>query len=670
MSQQQQPQEQQRAQGAQQLAHGMDPQLEDPISAVLYNEVIDPAISGSQDAGMNPPPVPSAKNLRGPAGPPFPHRNARRTSESTSIRSKAVTDTFSSQLEPPSQSTALQRPASGLVFGPPGSVTSGISSTNDTPSREAARARLMNAMLSRLFTATDDFFTQLSSEQVDQEIWDAEREGFKKAFDAYRTYYVRDDSDPVVNPAFVTEVMRLERASLPWYKVVRVVSAANLAMLFDSLTPRNHADPLSLPLLQALESDFPGSFIGEGSVNADNAMNQQIIEQTLMIRTQLTIHRLKELLKDGSAPFHPRLEVARIWCDGDVSPESIEAFLGNNNDGLQLKPIAPADSEVAALARDRNAIQTRFGSICKMLPDQEVNGDDLDLTFDRADLDVQPAFNMNSLRMLKQLEQQGGSVYGDSRKRQAPGQPSTVGDETAASAGQSAKRARRRKKNGVPEATMGPPSTAPQGTAPLAASGAVSQYPPLPGTQDEPDFDALSQRTREITAAARKVKEPQVRSGWVRRDIILLVKAVNTYQCKWSTIEKEIKAGTIPFERPRDQQALRDKARLLKQDFLNRTDTLLPRGFDLVVLGKKEKEAVKAVGKNPDRKEDDVDENGQPVNTEFREDMAAAPAALLEPLPPADVQPEQQQQQQQPEPEPQQEPQQAVPEQIAAVGRR
>jgi hypothetical protein len=116
---------------------------------------------------------------------------------------------------------------------------------------------------------------------------------------------------------------------------------------------------------------------------------------------------------------------------------------------------------------------------------------------------------------------------------------------------------------------MGPPSTAPPGSAPLVSSAAaVSQYPPLPGTQDEPDFDALSQRTREITAAARKVKEPQVRSGWVRRDIILLVKAVNTYQCKWSTIEKEIKAGTIPFERPRDQQALRDKARLLKQDFL------------------------------------------------------------------------------------------------------
>jgi hypothetical protein len=238
----------------------------------------------------------------------------------------------------------------------------------------------MAAMLSRLFTAADDLYTHLCSEQGDQEVWEVEREGFKKAFEAYRTYYVREDSDPVVNPAFVADVMRLEKTSLLWYKVVRVASAANLAMLLGDITPPNQADPLTLELLQALESGFPGSFIGEGSVNADNAMNQQMIEQILMIRTQLTIRRLKGLLENDSAPFHPRLEVARIWCDGDVSLESIEAFLGNNNDGLQLKPIAPADSEVAALARDRNAIPTRFGSICKMLPDQEVNRDDLDLS--------------------------------------------------------------------------------------------------------------------------------------------------------------------------------------------------------------------------------------------------------------------------------------------------
>jgi hypothetical protein len=112
------------------------------------------------------------------------------------------------------------------------------------------------------------------------------------------------------------------------------------------------------------------------------------------------------------------------------------------------------------------------------------------------------------------------------------------------------------------------PASAPPASAPAATRIAPSQYPPLPGTQDEPDLEALSQRSREVSAAARKVKEPQVRSAWVRKDVTLLIKAVNTYQCKWSTIEKEIKAGTIPFERPRDQQALRDKARLLKQDFL------------------------------------------------------------------------------------------------------
>ena len=162
-------------------------------------------------------------------------------------------------------------------------------------------------------------------------------------------------------------------------------------------------------------------------------------------------------------------------------------------------------------------------------------------------------------------------MYADSapiiagRKRQSQDGPAAASDGTATHA---AKKARvRRKKGGAPEAAMAP-TPAPPASAPVATPIAPSQYPPLPGTQDEPDLEALSQRTKEISAAARKVKEPQVRSAWVRKDVTLLIKAVNTYQCKWSSIEKEIKAGTIPFERPRDQQALRDKARLLKQDFL------------------------------------------------------------------------------------------------------
>ncbi|KAK0729679.1 hypothetical protein B0H67DRAFT_547781 [Lasiosphaeris hirsuta] len=158
-----------------------------------------------------------------------------------------------------------------------------------------------------------------------------------------------------------------------------------------------------------------------------------------------------------------------------------------------------------------------------------------------------------------------------------------------------------------------------------------SQYPPPPNSQAEPDFDAVSQRSKEISAANRKAREPQVRSSWVRNDIHLLVKAVDIFKCKWSLIEKEIKAGTIKFEIPRDQQALRDKARLLKQDFL-KADVVLPPSFDLVVLGKKERNAVIACGKNPDRREADV-EDGQPINTEYvPDDAMSAPARAQEAL--------------------------------------
>jgi hypothetical protein len=53
------------------------------------------------------------------------------------------------------------------------------------------------------------------------------------------------------------------------------------------------------------------------------------------------------------------------------------------------------------------------------------------------------------------------------------------------------------------------------------------------------------------------------------------------------------------------------------------------------VLGKKERNAVIAVGKNPDRKEADI-LDGRPVNTEYQpEEPAAAPAPALEPAPAA-----------------------------------
>jgi hypothetical protein len=53
------------------------------------------------------------------------------------------------------------------------------------------------------------------------------------------------------------------------------------------------------------------------------------------------------------------------------------------------------------------------------------------------------------------------------------------------------------------------------------------------------------------------------------------------------------------------------------------------------VLGKKERDAVKAVGKNPDRKEADLGPDGHPVNTEYNpdNDVAAQPAPSVTPAP-------------------------------------
>ncbi|KAK4177505.1 hypothetical protein QBC36DRAFT_326803 [Triangularia setosa] len=233
---------------------------------------------------------------------------------------------------------------------------------------------------------------------------------------------------------------------------------------------------------------------------------------------------------------------------------------------------------------------------------------------------------------------QNGAIYAQSaaqvtttggRKKRGAAAVDASGDQ--ANPQQPKKRARR-KKNADAEVDLSA-----SGQVVPAQPAAPVQYPPLPGTQLEPDFDALTQRSKEISAANRKVREPQVRSAWVRNDVRELVKAIHTYGCKWSVIEKQIKEGNIHFERPRDQQALRDKARLLKQDFL-KADGVLPKGFDLVVLGKKEREAVKACGKNPDRKESDLDANGAPINTEFGDPVTAAahaaPVAQMDALPP------------------------------------
>ncbi|TLD06993.1 hypothetical protein PgNI_10887, partial [Pyricularia grisea] len=147
-----------------------------------------------------------------------------------------------------------------------------------------------------------------------------------------------------------------------------------------------------------------------------------------------------------------------------------------------------------------------------------------------------------------------------------------------------------------------------------------------------PNLLQMSQHARAISALARQrnPKPPQTRVPWSIPDCQRLIGAVGAYDAKWSKIAEAIRNGQVPLEHPRDQQALRDKARLIKQDML-KTDSILPPGFDLVLFGRKENEAVINVGKNPHRKESDIDPaTGRPINTEWVDPNAPPPPPLEE----------------------------------------
>ncbi len=161
--------------------------------------------------------------------------------------------------------------------------------------------------------------------------------------------------------------------------------------------------------------------------------------------------------------------------------------------------------------------------------------------------------------------QRNGSMYAESARRGvAPKRKRGTGGDIPNADGTAqspAKKQRvRHKKNNVPPSSVDPDLTA------IQFEG--SEYPALPGEGLEADFEAVAKRAREISAASRKPKEPQSRTAWVQSDVRALIKAVDIFKCKWSLIERQIKDGKIPFQIPRDQQALRDKARLLKQDLL------------------------------------------------------------------------------------------------------
>ena len=176
--------------------------------------------------------------------------------------------------------------------------------------------------------------------------------------------------------------------------------------------------------------------------------------------------------------------------------------------------------------------------------------------------------------------QHGGAVYTESATSLTGAKRSRPGDDEDEFETDSRVPNNRRRVDDGPRAKRarfdGPASYNARQLSAAAVSGTSSSQIPdggqsikdPPSSYMDPDLAALSQKSREVSLAARKPKGPQTRTPWSRLDCKLLIRAVDTYKCRWSTIEKEVQNGTIPFEYPRDQQALRDKARLLKQDFL------------------------------------------------------------------------------------------------------
>ncbi|OHX00702.1 myb DNA-binding domain-containing protein [Colletotrichum incanum] len=165
----------------------------------------------------------------------------------------------------------------------------------------------------------------------------------------------------------------------------------------------------------------------------------------------------------------------------------------------------------------------------------------------------------------------------------------------------------------------------PNGSAPLPPASSSSSRGSLPSSTNSSiaSFRELSEMNRR--AASRG---PQQRVPWSERDTRRLIRLIEYHNCLWARIAKrqlpehrlgepgpEVMEDCV-FDHPRDQQAIRDKARNLKVDMLKADLNLYP-GFDGVALGKKERQTLISRGKNPDRREADVDEDGAPTHTEY-----------------------------------------------------
>ncbi|GJN67446.1 hypothetical protein PLICBS_001471 [Purpureocillium lilacinum] len=155
------------------------------------------------------------------------------------------------------------------------------------------------------------------------------------------------------------------------------------------------------------------------------------------------------------------------------------------------------------------------------------------------------------------------------------------------------------------------PSAAPASTAGLPPTSASSSNP----AHSQIEMDAVRGRGLATSSQARLQQRTELgrRTPWSAHDVDQLIRLVAKHRAAWSAIAKDETARWDRDKEKRGQQGLRDKARNLKVDFLL-ADMPLPPCFDLVALSSKEVRRVEDAGRNPHRREDELDENRQPTN--------------------------------------------------------
>ncbi|RYP77777.1 hypothetical protein DL771_000874 [Monosporascus sp. 5C6A] len=176
-------------------------------------------------------------------------------------------------------------------------------------------------------------------------------------------------------------------------------------------------------------------------------------------------------------------------------------------------------------------------------------------------------------------------------------------------------RARRARRDDTGASETSPRRSPLSGQPPASSLGPVQERHRLPqsslpvgGGLQGHHLIALSQDVRNIKRDFNAGRPRQSRIPWSAEDTDLLIKLIAKHRCSWSAIAEE--GG---FEVARDQQAVRDRARNLKVLFLQ-GDKALPACFDMVALGQKERNTVIRVGRNPDRKERDLDRDNNVIN--------------------------------------------------------